>query len=65
MILVLGKQLVDMILLTNILCFHIGTFGLVDYTNYEDMKYAVRIQNSVFFVGPTIYIVLDDYLGQY
>lgn len=64
MILFLDKQLVDLILLTNILCFHIGTFGLVDYTNYEDMKYAVRIQNSVSLVGSTIYIVLD-YVGQY
>ena len=25
-----------------------GTFGLVDYTNYEDMKYAVSCGNTCF-----------------
>lgn len=27
---------------------HEGTFGLVDYTNYEDMKYAVSSNNNIY-----------------
>lgn len=29
-----------------------GTFGLVDYTNYEDMKYAIRKLNGTEFRNP-------------
>jgi arginine/serine-rich splicing factor 1/9 len=29
-----------------------GTFGLVDYTNYEDMKYAIRKLDDTEFKNP-------------
>lgn len=39
-----GWQSPTMILLTlNFLCVYSGTYGVVDYTNPEDMKYAVSV----------------------
>lgn len=38
----------------NVLCIFTGTFGLVDYTNSEDMKYAVSVlkcSGSIWILG--------------
>lgn len=42
-----------------------GTFGLVDYTNYEDMKYAIRKLDDTEFRNPwtRTYIRVREYKG--
>ncbi|KAA8533537.1 hypothetical protein F0562_031029 [Nyssa sinensis] len=42
-----------------------GTFGLVDYTNYEDMKYAIRKLDDTEFRNPwaRAYIQVRKYVG--
>ncbi|KDO52800.1 hypothetical protein CISIN_1g0226881mg, partial [Citrus sinensis] len=48
-----GWQSPAMILLTlNFLCVYSGTYGVVDYTNPEDMKYAIRKLDDTEFRNP-------------
>ena len=42
---------------SNFISAFLGTFGLVDYTNNEDMKYAVSYQEKSLFAS---YYVLPD-----